>query len=114
MNYIWFFSILGLLAVGCTHNNAPGSEPDANNETISASNYNQTCSADSDCVAIAVGDPCRLCCANAAINKADQAKYNADVAEDRAECRPVIPCTIACLMNHAACTNNKCTVVPGR
>jgi hypothetical protein len=51
---------------------------------VLVSTYNQECSADSDCVAVGTGDPCRpcdiVCGANAAINKTSLSKYRSDVA----------------------------------
>jgi hypothetical protein len=51
---------------------------------IVASNYDQACTVDSDCVAIGVGDPCHtcdiLCPGNAAINKSSLAQYTKDIA----------------------------------
>jgi hypothetical protein len=51
---------------------------------ILASNYDQSCSVDSDCVAIGVGDPCYVCevaCPGAAaINQTSLATYMADTA----------------------------------
>jgi hypothetical protein len=51
---------------------------------ILASAYDQSCRTDTDCVAIAVGDPCVACtfrCANnAAINEGAVAKYRSDIA----------------------------------
>jgi hypothetical protein len=48
---------------------------------IQASNYDQTCTIDSDCVAIAESKTCALCelsCASAAINVAEMSRYNSD------------------------------------
>jgi hypothetical protein len=52
---------------------------------ILASNYTQTCTVDSDCVAVGVGDPCQvcniLCATNAAINRSSLLQYMSDVAK---------------------------------
>ncbi len=60
---------------------------DANVQLIEASNYDQTCTADSDCVAVGEGNFCyagSLNCQNsAAINKRSYAQYQADVAKTR-------------------------------
>jgi hypothetical protein len=47
--------------------------------TVEASDYNQACKVDADCVPIAEGDPCTLCglrCVNAAINIGDLPDYS--------------------------------------
>ena len=52
-------------------------------QTVQASNYDQSCTLDSDCVAVGEGTacyPCALECTNAAINTAAHAQYLADVA----------------------------------
>lgn len=56
-------------------------DPDA--DTIQASNYDLSCAADSDCIAVAVGDFCQpnAGCPNATISKAAQVQYQADVAK---------------------------------
>ena len=56
---------------------------DAGAFEIRASDYDQKCAADSDCVAIAQGDACLPCvraCTNAAINKSASPQYQADIA----------------------------------
>jgi hypothetical protein len=59
-------------------------EADPNVQRISVSSYSQTCTVDSDCVAIGVGDPCHpcdiLCRDNAAINKSSLTEYTKDIA----------------------------------
>lgn len=50
---------------------------------IAASSYDQSCTIDSDCIAIAEGNSCSLCgfnCPNAAINVGQYGKYLADIA----------------------------------
>jgi hypothetical protein len=52
-----------------------------------ASDYNQACDADSDCVPVAEGDPCTLCglrCVNAAINIEDLAYYSDAISRSAA------------------------------
>ena len=61
--------------------------PDGSLPLIEASNYDQSCTTDSDCIAIAEGDvctPCGIGCTNAAINVAAHARYKADVASANA------------------------------
>jgi hypothetical protein len=58
---------------------------DANVQMIQASNYDQSCSTVSDCLAVDEGNACFsdcfLACRNAAINVKDAARYDADVAK---------------------------------
>jgi hypothetical protein len=53
-------------------------------EPVQASNYDQTCQTDTDCVAIAEGDPCLSCgiscSSNATINAGALTKYRSDIA----------------------------------
>jgi hypothetical protein len=54
---------------------------DADVQLIQASNYDQSCTMDSDCVAVSEGNFCYGAnCPSAAINVGAQAHYNADVA----------------------------------
>ncbi len=57
---------------------------DANVQLIQASNYDQSCQADSDCIAVGEGNacyPCAIDCTSAAINKSAEAHYKEDVAK---------------------------------
>ena len=59
---------------------------DAGCSEIEASSYDQTCTGDSDCVTVSVGDPCMECvfaCGEnvGAINASAMAQYKADVAK---------------------------------
>ena len=51
--------------------------------SIKASDYDQSCEQDSDCIGIGEGNgcDCRVVCQNAAINVADEAKWREDLAE---------------------------------
>jgi hypothetical protein len=56
---------------------------DANVQLIEASNYDQSCKTDSDCIAVGEGNACYACvieCTSAAINISAHAQYLADVA----------------------------------
>jgi hypothetical protein len=50
---------------------------------INASDYDQSCEQDSDCIGIGEGNgcDCNVVCKNAAINIADEAKWRKDLAE---------------------------------
>lgn len=73
--------------------------------TLSASNYDQSCTQDSDCVAVFSGSFCsgnECACENAAINVSAQAQYEADFQSDHApECPCPSPPPVAC--NHGSC-----------
>ena len=58
--------------------------PDAQVQLVQASNYDQSCKTDGDCIAVAEGNGCDVGafnCPNAAINKGAYAQYQSDVAE---------------------------------
>jgi hypothetical protein len=69
---------------------------DADVQLVEASNYDQSCKSDSDCVAVGEGNACypgALNCPTAAINVGAQARYNADVAmTNAAACRAGSSC----------------------
>jgi hypothetical protein len=57
---------------------------DANVQLIQASSYNQSCTRDSDCIAVAEGNGClpgAFDCTNAAISKGAYAQYTSDIAK---------------------------------
>jgi hypothetical protein len=71
-------------AVACNSSN--GGQPvectDGDVQEISASNYDQSCKTDSDCVAVGVGNACYACvlgCPVSAINVHAKAQYMMDV-----------------------------------
>jgi hypothetical protein len=51
--------------------------------TLQASNYDQSCTVDTDCYAAGFGNPCAACinCPNGAINKAAEPQYLADLKQ---------------------------------
>ena len=63
---------------------------------ISADSYDRSCSADSDCIAVGVGDgcafPCLLQCPNAAISVGAYDEYRAHVAETPLGACPMMFC----------------------
>jgi hypothetical protein len=57
---------------------------DANVETISASDYDQSCNVDSDCVAVGEGNacfPCTIICKGAPISRGALPAYQSDVSK---------------------------------
>lgn len=80
---------------------------------INAKDYDQSCQANSDCAVVDEGDPCGCPgCGNAAVNKSQEAKFNADFAAAKAMCTGgPMPCpAIGCVFREAACTQGKCSV----
>ncbi len=71
----------------CTDHNCTIDEPDAcadgSERPILASNYDQSCTTDTDCMAIGEGNACSLVgpCPSAAINKGAYSQYQSDVAQ---------------------------------
>ena len=81
---------------------------------IHANDYNQSCTAPTDCAIVDEGDVCGCgSCGNAAINKSDLAKYEAEVAARVKQCpsggRMVCPAG-ACILSETTCIANKCGV----
>lgn len=78
---------------------------------IRASDYNQSCRTASDCVLIDEGSSCCGACGNAAINKADLSKYQADAKPRMDACRETACPAIACAFAAPMCTAaGKCEV----
>lgn len=71
----------------CTDHNCTIDEPDAcadgSERPILASNYDQSCTTDTDCMAIGEGNACSLVgpCPSAAINKGAYSQYQSDIAQ---------------------------------
>lgn len=53
---------------------------------MDASDYDQDCASDDDCVAVFVGDVCDCSCDVGAINKRDQGRYDEEKPECNAGC----------------------------
>lgn len=90
------------------------------NTALELKDYAQSCSIDADCVAVYVGQVCNTCggCANAAINQASKAKYDADARAVSANCPPrlggpVVCAAAACVQPRVVCTAGTCELKPG-
>jgi hypothetical protein len=86
-------------------------------QMIQASNYDQACRVDSDCMAISVGNFCipgATNCPNAAINQSSKAHYLADVANTNAAfCSAPGNCSAAVVCGGSTgpwCVNGACTL----
>lgn len=98
-------------AVACT---------DANMQLIQASNYDQSCHTDDDCVAVAEGNFCvpgaTFCPFSGAINKSAYAQYQADVAKTNAAiCGAGGSCGASlgpCCQSGTCQTGNTCAALP--
>lgn len=80
---------------------------------LSAGSYDTSCQAASDCEAVFIGHPSGCCdCPNSAINKSDDAKYEADL--NAAE-QGIAHCNIICNCPNATptCESGKCGVALG-
>lgn len=105
---------LGSQVYCCTENTCGVDVPDAcadgGEHPIQASNYDQSCMTDLDCVAIAEGNACSLIdpCANAAINKGALAQYQSDIAQvpcfELAGC----PAEFGPCCRHGSCQTDAC------
>jgi hypothetical protein len=78
--------------------------------TIKAADYDRTCTSVSDCEYIEEGSACCITCANAAINKKDDAKYQQAVAQRRSACGTTACPAIACDPAPLGCVAGRCTV----
>src|SRR5262249_52337457 len=80
---------------------APDAGPSA---PIHASDYDGSCKTVDDCVAIVEGPVCGCSCPNAAINKSDLAREEADFQREHAKCAPDGPtCGGACYEHRLRC-----------
>lgn len=81
--------------------------------SLSQGKYRTDCTLSSECVAVFLGDVCgsACACANAAINRADANKYQADFDRAKAACGQMRPCTISCVAMDVACPAGTCTLV---
>jgi hypothetical protein len=83
--------VYGVLPVCCVANacilHPPNDCTDANVQLIQASNYDQSCKTDSDCVAVAEGNGCypgAFNCPYTAISMGAYAQYKSDIAKTQA------------------------------
>jgi hypothetical protein len=83
---------------------------------ISASNYDQSCTRDSDCILIGEGDSCGICvlnCPRAAINIRARGQYMSDIANTTAAISSNLPaCEESCglMYRPPCCWRGKCQV----
>ena len=100
-------------AIGGCH--AGGSLSDLNeNHSISASEFQQSCAVDSDCVAVYQGTLtcCGGSCPNAAVNQVGYSAYASAVASRTPMCNPEPPCAALSCLAGAICSNGTCQFSP--
>jgi hypothetical protein len=89
--------------LGCVH---AGPVPNCTGADIEATNYDQSCQTDSDCVVVGEGESCSPCSLAygpyGAIRHSDLARYAADVAKTPGGNQPV-SCTPSCTPSPSAC-----------
>ncbi len=78
--------------------------------TIQASDYDQSCTAATDCRAVPAGDVCACACDYDAINAKDEQRYNADYAERRDACSGADLCGACPELPAPLCAKGKCVV----
>lgn len=77
--------------------------------TVTATDYDQSCTTDEDCVAVFEGDVCDECkCANATVSKAAQMDYN--LAFTMNQCGSPPPCAADCALPVPTCQNGTCSL----
>jgi hypothetical protein len=77
---------------------------------VSAGNYNQKCTQNTDCVGIYQGDVCSGCtCINAAIAQSDYNRYLSDKHTALGQCTGGTPCG-GCANQAAFCNKGTCGV----
>lgn len=75
-------------------------------DVILASDFDQSCTADADCVTVLVGDICECGCESGAINKRDLEKYR----EERGDISCSTSCEFCPEQDPAVCKAGVCSV----
>jgi hypothetical protein len=83
----------------------------AESPLILATQYDQSCAHDDDCVGVFQGTiTCCSGCPNAAINKKDIGKYLADFDDLKPSCSASDACGLDCAFTEAFCATGRCKV----
>jgi hypothetical protein len=111
-----FLRVLPLLAVFVACSSSP--------RPIHASDYDQSCAVDADCVAVADGDACNPCgwnddecMAMGVLSVHDKPRFVADRAKLHDECAPTIgsqSCSAICVTVAFACVAGRCALCHGQ
>lgn len=75
-------------------------------DVILATDFDQSCAADADCVTVLVGDICECGCEDGAINKRDLEKYR----EERGDISCSVSCEFCPESKPAVCKSGVCAV----
>lgn len=111
-------SVVGIFLIACgasTTTSGGGDRDggsDGGSQEIHAADFEQSCTADSDCVPVYEGDVCAVCkCNDAAIASSAAQSYDDKTTRLLAACgpRPAIGCNADCPESVATCVSNKCT-----
>ena len=82
---------------------------------VNASDYDQSCAKDDDCVAVSElhtrGTDCIFSCDTKAINKKDKAQFDEDVADEERDCRGMASpfCDVSGVPK---CVQGRCEIKP--
>jgi hypothetical protein len=112
-------ALVATFAVACSGSTASSGDGGVEPPPIHARDYNQGCAQASDCVLVSEGDVCgcysETCGANTAINRSDQAKWEADVQSRQRSCpNPSgIACPALCAYAEAYCRQGTCASCGG-
>lgn len=101
-----FVGLVVLAAVAC----ASSTTTTPTKIDIKATDYDQSCTAPSDCTPIYEGSGCCNICPSAAINVKDKSKYDSAAQQRQSGCIGVACPAIACAGFTLACNANKCAI----
>ena len=76
--------------------------------TVDFTQFDQTCSIDSDCMVVFTGDACSCSCEIAGMNVSEIENYNSAWDESFAACEEVLMCA-ACPESEAFCDEGTCS-----
>ena len=107
-----FMCCLAVAIAGC-HSGGSLSEQ-TQNHSIAASEFQQSCTVDADCVAVYEGTLtcCGGSCPNAAVNQVGYSAYASAVASRTPMCNPEPPCAALSCLSGAICANGSCQFSP--
>jgi hypothetical protein len=109
----WSLLALAGVVVACSSSSGGSGSTDGGKPQIHASDYDQSCGTDSDCIGVQDGDACCLPCITAAINVKDQAKFDADANTLHAACgNQVCPAVDCSAPGQPTCSGGRCTLAP--
>lgn len=78
--------------------------------TISASDFDRSCAADADCLAVYEGSLCGCACPNAAIAAKDASEYASRAEDARKSCSSNETCVADCRAVSAKCSSGTCAL----